>query len=52
MKTLSDYKRMYAGVKTRFGKNKAFNSAMLNLTESEQSVFVRWQTERSKKTTK
>lgn len=43
MKTLSQYKAAYKRAKRSETRNKAFNSAMLNLDYYEQKEFLKWQ---------
>ena len=43
MKTLATYKSEYKKAKTQAGKSSAMNRAMLNLSYSDQQLFVKWQ---------
>jgi len=43
MKTLATYKREYSKAKTQKGIQRAMNRAMLNLSHSDQTLFLKWQ---------
>lgn len=43
MKNLTNFKKAYSSAKKQATKNKIFNSAMLNLSYSDQKEFIIWQ---------
>jgi hypothetical protein len=49
MKTLSNYKAAYKKAKTQKGRQSAMNSAMLNLSHSDQQMFIDFQVDQMNK---